>query len=146
MKIALRRSCFSWPQAHLNCETTDKKKTDAYLLCRLVAAFRKWLDERGGGGPPTRLSGQLPPLDDRQEMFLDRFNQHTRHCPSCMGVRSIISFLSFHSNTSLCGLQTSVWGVAWSSVLVAARSCQKACVYCTRGPFHQLPVCLLQNS
>ncbi|KAK9908684.1 hypothetical protein WJX75_001402 [Coccomyxa subellipsoidea] len=52
---------------------------------RLVAAFRKWLDERGGGGPPTRLPAQLPPLDDRQEVYLDRYDTHTRHCPSCLG-------------------------------------------------------------
>ena len=59
-------------------------------LRRLVAAFRKWLDVRGGGGPPTRLKPEepLPALEQRQEAFLDRYETHTRHCPACMGVRA----------------------------------------------------------
>ena len=54
-----------------------------------MAAYWKWLAERGGGGPPTRLppEGPLQTLDERQEALLDRFDTHTRHCPSCMGVR-----------------------------------------------------------
>ena len=66
------------------------RRNSVIYLDRLVAAFRKWLDERGGGGPPTRLPQQLPPLEERQEVFLDRFNQHTRHCPKCLGVRVVI--------------------------------------------------------
>lgn len=54
--------------------------------CRLVAAFRKWLDMRAGGGPPTKLPKDLPPLVDRQEVFLNRYEQHTKHCPYCSTV------------------------------------------------------------
>ena len=54
--------------------------------CRLVAAFRKWLDMRAGGGPPTKLPKELPPLVDRQEVFLNRYEQHTKHCPYCSTV------------------------------------------------------------
>ena len=56
------------------------------LVCRLVAAFRKWLDMRAGGGPPTKLPKDLPPLVDRQEVFLNRYEQHTKHCPYCSAV------------------------------------------------------------
>ena len=66
--------------------------------CRLVAAFRKWLDMRGGGGPPTKLPQKLPPLVDGQEVFLNRYEQHTRHCPYCSGA-SILT----HGHPVLCG-------------------------------------------
>ena len=59
---------------------------DGVPSCRLVAGFRKWLDVRGGGGPPTRLIKPLPAYDDRQSRLLDRYNLHTRHCPYCLGV------------------------------------------------------------
>lgn len=62
----------------------------ALLAHRLVAAFRKWLDMRGGGGPPTKLPSQLPPLVDRQEVFLNRYEQHTKHCPYCSGVSALV--------------------------------------------------------
>ncbi|KAK9909088.1 hypothetical protein WJX75_006990 [Coccomyxa subellipsoidea] len=52
---------------------------------RLVAGFRKWLDVRGGGGPPTRLIKPLPAYDDKESRLLDRYNMHTRHCPYCLG-------------------------------------------------------------
>ena len=55
-----------------------------------MAAFRKWLDVRGGGGPPTKLPRDLPPLVDRQEVFLDRFEQHTKHCPYCSAVGTLL--------------------------------------------------------
>ena len=70
----------------------------AICCCRLVAAFRKWLDMRGGGGPPTKLPQKLPPLVDRQEVFLNRYEQHTRHCPYCSGV-SILT----HGGLMPCG-------------------------------------------
>ena len=45
---------------------------------------------RGGGGPPTKLPQKLPPLVDRQEVFLNRYEQHTKHCPYC----SMVSVLT----------------------------------------------------
>ena len=69
--------------------STGPNTQRARLSRRLVAAFRKWLDTRGGGGPPTRLApgAALPPAAERQEAFLDRHDTHTRHCPYCSGVR-----------------------------------------------------------
>ena len=54
---------------------------------------------RGGGGPPTKLPQKLPPLVDRQEIFLNRYEQHTKHCPYCSGV-SVLT----HGGLMLCGL------------------------------------------
>ncbi|EIE23397.1 hypothetical protein COCSUDRAFT_47272 [Coccomyxa subellipsoidea C-169] len=48
---------------------------------RMVLEFRRWLDSRGGGGPTPGDPG--PILDDRQKL-LDRWEQHTKHCPSCL--------------------------------------------------------------
>ena len=54
---------------------------------------------RGGGGPPTKLPQKLPPLVDRQEGFLNRYEQHTQHCPYCSGV-SVLT----HGGLMLCSL------------------------------------------
>ncbi|BDA47256.1 Protein TIC 55, chloroplastic [Coccomyxa sp. Obi] len=48
---------------------------------RMVVEFRKWLDSRGGGGPTPGDPG--PILDDRKAL-LDRWEQHTKNCPSCL--------------------------------------------------------------
>lgn len=63
-----------WPSAHVAC-------------CVQVAAFRAWLDGRGGGGPTPLAAGPLPPEPQSKEQMLDRYNQHTRFCPSCSWVR-----------------------------------------------------------
>ena len=58
------------------------------VLCvwrRMVLEFRRWLDSRGGGGPTPGDPGPL--LDDRHAL-LDRWEQHTKHCPSCLKVRA----------------------------------------------------------
>jgi hypothetical protein len=49
---------------------------------RFVAEWRKWLDSCGGGGPTPGEPGPL--LEDRTK--LDRYAQHTRHCPHCLQV------------------------------------------------------------
>jgi hypothetical protein len=54
---------------------------------RQVAAFRTWLDKRGGGGPTPLAAGPLPPPPTKAEIF-DRYTQHTQFCPSCMAVRA----------------------------------------------------------
>ncbi|KAF8073221.1 hypothetical protein HT031_000882 [Scenedesmus sp. PABB004] len=48
-----------------------------------VAAWRSWLSRYGSAMPllPRKLS-DLPPLMSRRES-LDRFGQHTAHCPDC---------------------------------------------------------------
>lgn len=53
-----------------------------------MAAFRAWLDGRGGGGPTPLAAGPLPPEPQNKEQMLDRYNQHTRFCPSCSRVRA----------------------------------------------------------
>ena len=66
--------------------------TQSMLYCclaRFVTAFRQWLDANGGSvgwapGVPTAL----PPRETSREALLDRYNSHTKHCPSCMKVRS----------------------------------------------------------
>ena len=54
--------------------------------CQQVAAFRAWLDGRGGGGPTPLAAGPLPPELQSKEQMLDRYSQHTRFCPSCSRV------------------------------------------------------------
>jgi len=69
------------------------KSTTAEHTCKLacgapqVAAFRTWLDKRGGGGPTPLAAGPLPPAPSKAEIF-DRYTQHTQFCPSCMAVRA----------------------------------------------------------
>ncbi|EIE25056.1 hypothetical protein COCSUDRAFT_46572 [Coccomyxa subellipsoidea C-169] len=47
---------------------------------RFVAAYRKWLAGRGGGGPlPMPETSEL----QAQPQLLDRYSQHTQNCPSC---------------------------------------------------------------
>ncbi|KAL4448455.1 hypothetical protein ABPG75_005674 [Micractinium tetrahymenae] len=70
----------------------------------LVAAYRNWLDKEGGGGPfgsladPSSIAAKaaavaagaaggaaLPPTGtwESRRQLLDRYHQHTIHCPSC---------------------------------------------------------------
>ncbi len=56
-------------------------------LCRFVTAFREWLDANGGSvGWAPGVSPELPPRETRREVLLDRYESHTKHCPSCMKV------------------------------------------------------------
>jgi hypothetical protein len=54
-----------------------------------VAAWRAWLQKYGSAMPllPKQLS-DLPPLMSRRQA-LDRFEQHTKHCPDCQKVRGM---------------------------------------------------------
>lgn len=51
-----------------------------------VAAWRAWLQRYGSAMPllPRKLE-DLPPLMSRRQA-LDRFEQHTKHCPDCQKV------------------------------------------------------------
>lgn len=51
-----------------------------------VAAWRAWLQKFGAAMPllPRRLE-DLPPLMSRRQA-LDRYEQHTKHCPDCQKV------------------------------------------------------------
>ncbi len=56
---------------------------------RGVVLFRQWLEKLAGGYHNIPWSGgvsTLPPLETKKEVLLDRLNQHTRQCPSCMKV------------------------------------------------------------
>ncbi len=62
------------------------------LVChtgRGVVAFRRWYHGKGQGGPPYFNPGQdvLPPASIPRTQLLDRWGQHTQHCPSCQKVR-----------------------------------------------------------
>lgn len=62
---------------------------------RFVALMRTWMDAEAGGGPA--YFGADPLAQDMgesaaltREQMLDRYNQHTRHCPECQkGVRQV---------------------------------------------------------
>lgn len=54
-----------------------------------------WLDGRGGGGPTPLAGGPLPPALKRVEDVLDRYEQHTKFCPSCSRVRERDIFNGF---------------------------------------------------
>jgi hypothetical protein len=68
----------SWQQNYFMPGTSDTG----------VAAWRAWLQRYGSAMPllPKKLS-DLPPLMSRRQA-LDRFEQHTKHCPDCMKVGS----------------------------------------------------------
>ena len=56
---------------------------------RGVVAFRRWYHGKGQGGPQYFNPGQdvLPPASIPRTQLLDRWGQHTQHCPSCQKVR-----------------------------------------------------------
>ena len=58
---------------------------------RGVVAFRRWYHGKGQGGPPYFNSGQdvLPPASIPRMQLLDRWEQHTQHCPSCQKAREL---------------------------------------------------------
>lgn len=55
-----------------------------FLVRRMVLEFRKWLDKRGGGGPTP---GDPGPIQEDRQQLLSRWEQHTKHCPSCLKAR-----------------------------------------------------------
>ncbi|KAK9812601.1 hypothetical protein WJX72_000303 [[Myrmecia] bisecta] len=48
-----------------------------------VVGLRRWLADKAGGGPEWPEGAEWAPQDMRREVLLDRYNQHTKHCPSC---------------------------------------------------------------
>ena len=52
-------------------------------------AFRRWFHGKGRGGPPyfNPDKDAFPPASIPREQLLNRWEQHTRHCPSCKKVR-----------------------------------------------------------
>jgi len=61
------------------------------LFCgrSFVAAFRRWLAAGGGGGPawPQGTPRELPPRQRSREALLNRYEAHTKNCPTCIAVR-----------------------------------------------------------
>jgi hypothetical protein len=55
------------------------------VLRRSVLAWRKWFHKQGGGG--FWAASPSPAPDLAREQLLDRFHQHTLHCPACSKVR-----------------------------------------------------------
>lgn len=60
----------------------------AALHRSFVAAFRRWLVAGGGGGPawPEGMPHELPPRQRSREALLNRYEGHTKNCPTCLGV------------------------------------------------------------
>ena len=60
------------------------------LTRRIVTAFRQWVDQHGA---PTWAPGATPPppLPLSKAVLLDRYEQHTKHCPTCTQVPSLCS-------------------------------------------------------
>jgi hypothetical protein len=60
-----------------------------------VAAWRSWLSKFGQAMPvlPRKLE-DLPPLMDRRQS-LDRYSQHTAHCPDCQKVGSPAAVITY---------------------------------------------------
>ena len=60
-----------------------------------VAAFRRWLVAAGGGGPAWQegTARELPPRQRKREALLNRYEFHTRNCPSCLGVSLLVASL-----------------------------------------------------
>jgi hypothetical protein len=74
-----------------------------------VRALRTWLDAFGGGSGPCSGTGQgdLPRLTHRES--IDRFETHTKHCPSCNRVRG--GALGALASWDSCGWQyVGAWG------------------------------------
>ena len=81
-----------------DAQVTRQHHTDGLLMmssppasavCRFVTAFREWFDANGGSvGWAPGVSPALPPRETRREVLLDRYENHTKHCSSCMKVRS----------------------------------------------------------
>jgi hypothetical protein len=58
-----------------------------WITFRSVLAWRKWYHKQGQGGywrATGRPATRAPDLT--REQLLDRFHQHTQHCPSCSKV------------------------------------------------------------
>ncbi|PSC75292.1 Pheophorbide a oxygenase [Micractinium conductrix] len=96
----LRRSGESWRQAYFMPAAAD----------RGVLLLRRWLDELAGGGPRYGLAepGAPPPqqlVSLSRMQILDRWEQHTRVCPSCSralsGVRTARAVLQVGATSGL---------------------------------------------
>lgn len=73
---------------------------------RMVLEFRRWLDKRGAGGPTP---GDPGPFQDDRSALLDRYEQHTKHCPSCLKVRSLLAFDLVHSKVPVAIVTTRIY-------------------------------------
>jgi hypothetical protein len=75
----------------------------------LTAAFRKWLETRGNGGPfgPLHLHRCYSPLISDRRVLLDRYASHTQHCQACKRALSLVE-------------RCRLLAAAWAVVAVAA--------------------------
>eukprot|EP00879_Flechtneria_rotunda_P013512 GHRR01014109.1.p1 GENE.GHRR01014109.1~~GHRR01014109.1.p1 ORF type:complete len:485 (+),score=156.42 GHRR01014109.1:529-1983(+) len=88
-----------------------------------VAAWRSWLQKYGNAMPvlPRKLS-DLPPLMDRRQT-LDRYHQHTQHCPDCQKALHNIDFAlpatwAAGAAALLFAAVSAASGAAWTSATV----------------------------
>ena len=66
----------------------DGERCSMLPALRSVLAWRKWFHRQGGGGPWAGAPSPAPDL--AREQLLDRFHQHTQHCPSCSKVGPLL--------------------------------------------------------
>ncbi|MFM2063297.1 MAG: hypothetical protein RLZZ507_2967 [Cyanobacteriota bacterium] len=71
-----------------------------------VVTFRKWLDEFAGGSPAWSgdIKASFQELDDQQ--LFDRWNRHTKHCPSCRN-----SLMLIEKAQRICNISTVVFAI-----------------------------------
>ncbi|GMH40215.1 hypothetical protein BSKO_08119 [Bryopsis sp. KO-2023] len=51
-----------------------------------IIAWRRWWAKMSGGGPDYSGDTSLPPVDLDKTEIINRFEQHTKNCPSCMSI------------------------------------------------------------
>ncbi|GAB4823561.1 hypothetical protein N2152v2_010607 [Parachlorella kessleri] len=99
----------------------------------LVAALRKWLDEKGGGGPFGSLRDSSSPASkaaaaaaaavaqpgrEARRHMLDRYSQHTVHCASCRSALQTITVL----RNVFAGAAVLAWAACLFPLLLVASS------------------------
>jgi phenylpropionate dioxygenase-like ring-hydroxylating dioxygenase large terminal subunit len=119
-----------------------------------VIAFRRWIDQFGGGGPFGEVgrASYKAKLQPRQEhtQLLDRYSQHTAHCVQCQeGLKQVQTARSiFHvaaGITGILGLLSAAAGLS-AAALTAAAAAPGASGNAVAGQLLQLLLPLPQNA
>ena len=77
----------------------------------LVASFKNWLDNAGGGGPfgPLHKAPNYPQLVTDHRVLLNRYEQHTKNCIHCKrALKWVERFHSFSAALAVVGMGAAV--------------------------------------
>ena len=74
-----------WEECCVACQPRQNVQDRFAAPRRSVLAWRKWFHRQGSGG--FWAASPSPAPDLAREQLLDRFHQHTQHCPACSKVR-----------------------------------------------------------